>query len=68
MARRDKLFDGIRNNPKDVRFTDACKAAELLGFLARPRTATSHCLYVRLGEPMIFNFQNRKGKILSLPG
>lgn len=63
MARRDKLFDGIRNNPKDVRFSDACKAAELLGFDARPRTGTSHCLYVRRGERVILNFQDRKGRI-----
>jgi hypothetical protein len=33
MTRRDKLFVALLNNPKDCRFEDACKMAELLGFV-----------------------------------
>jgi len=32
MTRQDKLLAAILNNPKAVRFEEACKAAEMLGF------------------------------------
>ncbi len=60
MAQRDKLFDAIRNNPKDVRFDDACKVAELLGFVGKGGKG-SHRVYSRADEPEGLNFQNRKG-------
>ena len=46
MTRRDKLLAAIRANPKAVRFEDACKVAERLGFTYsgaadRARTAYS---------------------------
>lgn len=37
----DKLIAAICNNPRDVRFTDACKVAEWLGFDG-PRVKGSH--------------------------
>jgi hypothetical protein len=63
MTRREKLLAAIRNNPRSVRFTDACKAAEAIGFV-RAGGKGSHTVYARKGEPMILNFQNRDGFIL----
>jgi hypothetical protein len=51
-------------NPKDVRFSDACKVAGWLGFTAKG-TSGSHCVFARPGEITQLNFQNRKGKIKS---
>lgn len=62
MTRRAKLLAAIRNNPKHVRFADACKAAETVGF-GRAGGKGSHTVYARPGEPVILNFQNRSGSI-----
>ena len=62
MARREKLLAAIRNNPKDVRFADACKAAEMIG-IVRMGGKGSHVVYARTGEPTILNFQNRGGQL-----
>ena len=62
MTRREKLLAAIRNHPKAVRFDDACKAAELLGFM-RTGGKGSHIVYAKPGEPVILNFQNRDGYI-----
>jgi hypothetical protein len=62
VSSRAKLFAAIRNNPKDVRFTDACKVAGWLGFRAKGGKG-SHWAFQRPGEPTGLNFQNRKGKI-----
>jgi hypothetical protein len=59
---RAKVIDHIRNNPKDVRFDDACKVAKDLGFVCKG-VRGSHHAYSRQGEPMGLNFQNHKGKI-----
>ena len=60
MTRREKLLAAIRNNPKAVRFEDACKAAETIGFV-RAGGKGSHTVYAMKGEPTILNFQNRGG-------
>lgn len=62
MTRREKLFNAILNNPRDVRFDDACRVAEWLGFIGGP-TRGSHHSYTKPGEPVGLNFQNRNGKI-----
>ena len=62
MTRREKLLAAIRNNPKDVRFSDACKAAEAIGFV-RAGGRGSHVVLARAGEPVILNFQDRGGRI-----
>jgi hypothetical protein len=62
MSRRAKLIAALRNNPKDFRFDDACKLAELLGFTSTGGKG-SHKAYVRTDEACGLNFQNRKGKI-----
>jgi hypothetical protein len=63
MSRREKLVAKIRNNPKDVRFDDACWLAEQLGFSGKSRSGTFHRAFSRPGEPTGLNFQNRSGKI-----
>ena len=57
-----KLLTSIRNNPKDVRFEDACKAAESLGFV-HTGGKRSHRAFSRSGEQTGINFQDRNGKI-----
>ena len=55
-----KLLAAIVRNPQQVRFADACKVAELLGFVHRGGRG-SHKAFARVGEPMGLNFQNRDG-------
>jgi hypothetical protein len=62
MNQHAKLLVRIKNNPGDVRFEDACKAAESLGF-KHVHGKGSHKTYQRAGEPIGLNFQNRKGKV-----
>lgn len=62
MTKQEKLFTAIRNNPKAVRFDDACKVAELLGFTHKGGQG-SHCAFAKPGEPVLLNFQNRGGLI-----
>ena len=60
MSQRSKLVQSIRNNPRDVRFDDACKVAEMLGFLSHGGSG-SHRVFARPGEPTQLNFQEREG-------
>ena len=64
MTKQEKLLISIRNNPKAVRFDDACKIAEQLGF-SRQGGKGSHRTYGRADEAVLLNFQNRGGYILS---
>jgi hypothetical protein len=58
-----KLLAAIRNNPKGVRFDDACKVAVWLGFVHKGGKGR-HRAYSRTGEPVGLNFQDRgDGKI-----
>ncbi len=57
-----KLLAAIRNNPKDVRFVDACRVAEWLGFVHKGGKG-SHWAFSRPGERVALNFQNRDGTI-----
>ncbi len=59
MSQREKLIAAIRNNPKDVRFVDACKVARWLGFKGHASSGTSHHAYSRPGEVTGLNFQGR---------
>jgi hypothetical protein len=65
MSSNDKLLEKICRNPRDVRFDDACKAAELIGFSAQPHRGSSHHVFKRPGEITQLNFQNRKGKLVA---
>jgi len=60
LARLDKLIKEIRNNPKSVRFDDACKVAKRLGFAAKGGKG-SHNSFSRTGEPTGLNFQKQRG-------
>jgi len=62
VTRRDKRLAAIRRNLKAIRFEEACKAAEHIGFVLRGGEG-SHRVYGRDGEPTILNFQNRNGLI-----
>jgi hypothetical protein len=63
MSSRDKLLDKICRNPRDVRFEDACSAAEQVGFAQQAQQGTSHRRFKRPGEITQLNFQNKKGKV-----
>lgn len=62
MNARRKLIVSVLSNPRDVGFRDACKIAEWLGFV-RAGGKGSHVAYARRGEPVVLNFQDRKGRI-----
>ncbi len=62
MTKREKLIDSIHNNPKAVRFDDACKVAEWMGFVYKSGDG-SHMIFSKTGEPIVLNFQNRNGYI-----
>jgi hypothetical protein len=62
VSKLEKLIEAVRNNPKDVRFDDACKIAEHLGFVGKGGRG-SHSVYSRRGESQNLNFQDRNGKI-----
>ena len=60
MSRNRKLIASIRNNPRDVRFEDALRAAELIGFVAAGGSGSHHAR-ARPGEPLQLNFQPTSG-------
>jgi len=62
LSKLTKLFEAIAANPKAVRFVDACKAVEALGFVHKGG-AGSHRAFARPGESMLLNFQNRNGHV-----
>ncbi len=64
MNTKRKLLSAIQTHLSQVRFTDACKAAELLGFVQKGG-AGSHCTFAKADEPVLLNFQNRNGFIPS---
>jgi len=62
MAKIDDLLIEIKQNPKDVRFSDLCKVCD--HFFGEPRQQkSSHRIYKTpwQGDPRI-NIQNHKGK------
>ena len=63
MGKFAKLICSIRNNPKDVRFEDACKVAEELGFTSKGGKG-SHNVFSRTGERIGLNFRRRQQKLV----
>ncbi len=62
MGRVADIVENMRRNPKDVRFSDACRVCE--HYFGRPRmNRTSHKVYKTPweGDPRV-NIQNSKGK------
>ncbi len=64
MSKHEKQLESLRENPRAVRFDDACKIAERLGF-SRQGGKGSHRTYGRTDEPCLLNLQNRGGYIPS---
>ena len=63
MSGRKKLLESVINNPRDVRFDDACKIAEWLGFTWSGGKG-AHRAFSRRGQPIGQTFQRLKdGKI-----
>ena len=62
MGSWQKYFEQIRQNPRNVRFSDLCKLAEKFGFRLRGGKG-SHRVYTRKGVFEIINFQNVGGMI-----
>jgi predicted RNA binding protein YcfA (HicA-like mRNA interferase family) len=59
--RKVEVYEKLKNNPKNVRFEDLYKAAELFGFKFRGGKG-SHRVYTKEGVKEILNFQNVRGK------
>jgi len=59
--RKVEIYKELKNNPKNIRFEELCKAAETFGFKFRGGKG-SHRVYTRDGVKEILNFQNVKGK------
>ena len=62
MTKHDKLLQSIFNVTTSIRFEDACRIAELIGF-SRKGGQGSHAVYGRNDEIKLLNFQNRNGTI-----
>lgn len=62
MSKREKLLSRLQNSLNDVRFEEACKIAEGIGF-KRKGGKGSHCTYAHAGENLLLNFQNCNGFI-----
>jgi hypothetical protein len=62
MTKREKLLAAIRASPQSVRFADACKAAEWMGFTHKGGKG-SHRAYARADEADLLVFQDRNGYI-----
>lgn len=62
MTKKEKIIVSTLNNHKTVRFEDACKIANWLGFIHKSGQG-SHRAFAKEGEPTLLNFQNRNGYI-----
>jgi len=59
MSKIKKLVSAICENPIDVRYDDALKVANYIGFEKKGGSG-SHTTYARAGEPVQLNFQEGK--------
>ncbi|NOZ77536.1 MAG: type II toxin-antitoxin system HicA family toxin [Euryarchaeota archaeon] len=58
---KERMLKWLENNPKNIRFIELCRAAEVFGFQGRGGKG-SHRIFVKEGIPEMLNFQNVKGK------
>jgi predicted RNA binding protein YcfA (HicA-like mRNA interferase family) len=58
---KKEIYEGLKRNPKNVRFSVICRAAEVFGFRYKGGKG-SHRIYVKEGVREMLNFQNVKGK------
>ena len=61
MTKKREIYEKLKNNPRNVRFEELCKAAELFGFRFRVEKAAIEFTSER-GSKKSLNFQNVKGK------
>jgi hypothetical protein len=59
--KREEIYQKLKENPKNVRFEELCRAAELFGFELRGGKG-SHRIFVKEGVREMLNFQEVKGK------
>lgn len=59
MSKREKLIAKAKNNSGDLRFEEACRLAEIFGFM-HIRTKGSHMVYARQDIQEIVNLQPGK--------
>lgn len=59
--KKRRLFEDIKNNPKNVRFEKLCKIVEAFGFRFKGGKG-SHRIYVQEEIGEMLNFQNVSGK------
>ena len=59
---KKEIYKKFKGNPKNVRFEEICRAAELFDFKFRGGKG-SHRIFVREGIKEMLNFQNIKGKV-----
>jgi hypothetical protein len=58
---KNKIYEELKRNPKNVRFKVLCGAAESFGFKYRGGKG-SHRIYVKEGVREMLNFQDVGGK------
>lgn len=61
MTKKGKLIDRFKNNPRGVKFDDACKIAMLFGFEEKGGKG-SHRVFAKEGVKEIINLQNVGGE------
>lgn len=59
--KKQKLYEELKKNPKNLRFSRICKIAEEFGFEFKGGKG-SHRIYVRKGINEMLNFQKVNGK------
>jgi predicted RNA binding protein YcfA (HicA-like mRNA interferase family) len=58
---KQRLYEELTNNPKNIRFKRLCKIAEAFGFSLR-KGKGSHFIFTKPDVSELLNFQNIKGK------
>jgi len=58
---KKEIYQKLKKNPKNVKFEELCRAAELFGFEFRGGKG-SHRIFVKEGIREMLNFQEVKGK------
>lgn len=58
---REEIYNKLKKSPKNVRFKDLCRNAEVFGFVFKGGKG-SHNIYSKTGVREQLNFQNSGGK------
>ena len=60
-SKKKEIYEELERTPKNIRFDELCKAAEVFGFVFRGGKG-SHRIYAKEGVREMLNLQNVKGK------